>query len=171
MNSGRKEVTTPAKLHKAKGRRTKIHPAVQNPVENQAAVPNDAKEQTVVPIEKEQKQTDIHVKIEMDEMMTCDKEIQTEAPLSGVIRVLNSKQRNRKVQVKLPASTVVWRRDPKTVTLRKGLKQAKQEAEKLKSKWSLAKSMKSYSRSLGTSINPKARLLKVGRRNKRKSQR
>lgn len=64
--------------------------------------------------------------------MTCDKEIQTEAPLSGVIRVLDSKQLNKKVQVKLLASTAAWKRDPKTVTLRKGLKQAQQEAEKLR---------------------------------------
>ena len=103
--SGRKKVTTSAKPHKAKGRRIKIHPAVQNPVENQATIPNDAKGKTAVPFEKEQQQTDIHVKIEMDDMMTCDKEIQMEAPLSGVIRVMNSKQRNRKVQVKVPAST------------------------------------------------------------------
>jgi len=68
----------------------------------------------------------------MDDMMTCDKEIQTEAPLSGVIRVLDSKQLNKKVQVKLLASTAAWKRDPKTVTLRKGLKQAQQEAEKLR---------------------------------------
>ena len=67
----------------------------------------------------------------MDEMMTCDKEIQIEAPLFGVITVMNSKQRNRKVQVKLPAFTAAWRRDPKIVTLRNGLKQAHQEAEKL----------------------------------------
>ena len=127
-------MTTPAKPLKAKGWRTRIHLVVQHPVENQAVVPNDAEKQTAVPIEKEQQQTDIHVKIEMDEMLTRDKEIQTEAPLLGVIRVMNSKQRNRKVQVKLPASTAAWRRDPKIVTLRKGLKQAQQEAEKLREK-------------------------------------
>ena len=70
----------------------------------------------------------------MDEKLTCDKIFQTEAPLSGVIKVMNSKKRNRKVQVKLPASTVAWKRDPKTVTLRKGLKQAQQAAEKLREK-------------------------------------
>ena len=125
--AGKKKVTIPVKLRKEKTRRTKIRPVVQNPVENLTVVPNDAEEQTVVPFEKEQQQTDIHVKIEMDDMMTCDKEIQTEAPPLGVIRVLNSKQRNKKVQVKLPASTVAWRRDTKTLTLRKGLKQAQQE--------------------------------------------
>ena len=125
-------MTTPAKTLKAKGWRTRIHPVVQSPVENQDVVPNYAEKQTIVPIEKEQQQSDIHVKIEMDEMLTRDKEIQTEAPLLGVIRVMNSKKRNRKVQVKLPASTAAWRRDPKTVTLRKGLKQAQQEAERLR---------------------------------------
>lgn len=125
-------MTTPAKPRKAKGWRIRIRPVVQNPVENPAAVPNDVEEQNVVPFEKEQQHTDIHVKIEMDDMMTCDKEIQTKAPLSGVIRVLNSKQCNRKVQVKIPASVAAWRRDPKIVTLRKGLKQVEQEAEKLR---------------------------------------
>ena len=51
----------------------------------------------------------------MDEILTRDKEIQTEAPLSGVIRVMNSKKHNRKVQVKFPASTAAWKRDPKIV--------------------------------------------------------
>lgn len=60
----------------------------------------------------------------MDEMLTRDKEIRMEAPLLVVIRVMNSKQRNRKVQVKLPASTAAWKRDPKIVTLQKGLKKA-----------------------------------------------
>jgi len=68
------------------------HPAVPNDAEEQTAVPNDAGEQTVVPIKEEQQQTYIHVKKEKE-----NKEIQTEAPPSGVIRVLNSKQRNKKV--------------------------------------------------------------------------
>ena len=55
---------------------------------------------------------------------TESKEVQTEAPPSGVIRVLNSKQRNRKVQVKLPASTALWKKDPKTRTLHKMMKEA-----------------------------------------------
>lgn len=112
---GRKNATTLAKPLKTKGRRTRVHPAVQNPVENQVAVPNDAGEQTVVPIEKEQQWTDIHVKIEMDEMLIRDKEIQTVAPPLGVIRVMNAKQHNKKIQVKLPASTAAWKRDPKPV--------------------------------------------------------
>jgi len=65
----------PTKRLKKKGWRTTVHPVVQNPVENQVVVPNDAEEQTAVPIKKEQQWTDIHVKIEMDEMLTCDKEI------------------------------------------------------------------------------------------------
>lgn len=44
---------------------------------------------------------------------------------------MNTKKRNRKIQVKLLVSTATWERDPKTVTLRKGLKQAQQSAEKL----------------------------------------
>jgi len=61
-----------------------------------------------------------------------NKGIQTEAPPLGVIRVLNSKQRNKKVQVKLPASTVSWNKDPKTRTLHHMMKQVQQEAEQLK---------------------------------------
>jgi len=72
--SGRKNATTPVKPLKTKGWRTRVHPAVQNPVENQAVVQNDAGKQIVVPIKKEQQWTDIHVKIEMDEMLTRDKE-------------------------------------------------------------------------------------------------
>jgi len=125
--AGKKKVATSVKLRKAKRLRTKNRPVVQNPAENPAAVPNDAGEQTAVPFEKEQQQTHIHAKKEKD-----NKEIQTKAPPSGVIRVLNSKQRNKKVQVKLPASIAVWRRDPKTITLRKRLKQAQQEAENLR---------------------------------------
>ena len=63
---------------------------------------------------------------------TDNKEVQTEAPPSGVIQVLNSKQRNRKVQVKLPASTALWKKDPKTRTLHKMMKEAQQEAEQLR---------------------------------------
>lgn len=40
-----------------------------------------------------------------------------EAPPSGVIRVLKSKQCNKKVQVKLLTSTTAWKRYPKIVTL------------------------------------------------------
>ena len=93
----RKNATTPAKPLKKKGQRTRVHLAVQNPVENHDAVPNDAEEKTVVPIKKEQQWTDVHVKIEMDEMFTFDKEIQTETPALGVIRVMSSKQCNKKV--------------------------------------------------------------------------
>ena len=45
---------------------------------------------------------------------------------------MSSKQRNKKVQVKLLASTAAWKRDPKTVTLHKNLKQAQQAAEELR---------------------------------------
>jgi len=45
---------------------------------------------------------------------------------------MNSKQCNKKVQVKLPASTAAWKRDPKTVTLRKSLKQAQQAAKNIR---------------------------------------
>ncbi|MCY6488163.1 hypothetical protein, partial [Actinobacillus pleuropneumoniae] len=55
--SGRKNATTPAKPLKTRGQRTRVHPAVQNPVENQAVVPNDVGEQTVVKTEKEQQWT------------------------------------------------------------------------------------------------------------------
>jgi len=51
-----------------------------------------------------------------------------ETPPLGVIRVMSSKQRNKKVQVKLPASTAAWKRYPRMVTLRKSLKQAQQAA-------------------------------------------
>lgn len=70
MTSRRKKVATPVKPHKEMGRRIRILPSVQNPVKNQADVPNDAEEQTSAPFEKENKQTNIHVKIEMDDMMT-----------------------------------------------------------------------------------------------------
>lgn len=122
-------MATPVKPLKGKRRRTRIHLAAQNPDKSQAAVPNEAEKQTSVPIEKEQQWADVRVKTEMDEKI-----IQMETPPSGVIRVLNSKQRNRKVQVKLPASTAAWKKDPKTVTLQKGLKQAQQEAENLREK-------------------------------------
>jgi len=127
--SARKNATTLAKPLKKKRQRTKVHPALQNPIENQAVVPNDAEKHTAVPIRKEQQWTDIHVKIEMDEMLTRNKEIQTETPPSGVTRVMSSKKHNKKVQVKLPASTATWKRDPKMVTLHKNLKQAQQAAE------------------------------------------
>ena len=45
---------------------------------------------------------------------------------------MNSKQRNKKVQVKLPASTDAWKKEPKTRTLHHHLKQAQQEAERLR---------------------------------------
>jgi len=70
----------------------------------------------------------------MDEMLTRDKEIQTETPPLGVIKVMNSKQLNKKVQGKLLASTATWKRDPKMVTLQKGLKKAQKAAEKLREK-------------------------------------
>jgi len=60
---GRKNATTPTKPLKTKGRRTRVHPTVQNPVESEAVVPNDAEERNVVPFPKEQQWTDIHVKI------------------------------------------------------------------------------------------------------------
>lgn len=109
---------------RAKRPRTNSHPANQNPAESPAAVPNNAEEPTVVPSTREQQfffvhvkqewpaeeqtvvpstegqhQTFIHVKKEKE-----NKEVQTEAPPSGVIRVLNSKQRNKKVQVKIKHS-------------------------------------------------------------------
>lgn len=125
-------MTTAVRIRRIKRRRTKNRSADQNPTEDPTAVPNeadgpaafpnDAEGQTVVPFEKEQLQAGIRVKKEKD-----NKEIQTEAPPSGVIRVLNSKQRNKKVQVKLLASTDAWKRDPKMRTLHKGLKQAQQE--------------------------------------------
>ena len=87
--SARKNATTPAKPLKKKRQRTKVHPAIQNLVENQVTIPNDAEEQTDVPIKKRYQWVDIHVKIEMDEMLTRDKEIQMETPPSGVIRVMS----------------------------------------------------------------------------------
>ena len=84
-------------------------------------------EQQEAPMAGRPQQPFVHIKKE-----TENKEVQTEAPPSGVIRVLNSKQRNRKVQVKLPASTAVWKKDPKTRTLHKMMKEAQQEAEQLR---------------------------------------
>ena len=55
-----------------------------------------------------------------------------ETPPSGVIRVLNSKQRNRKVQVKFSASMALWKKDLKTRTLHKMMKEAQQEAEQVR---------------------------------------
>jgi len=137
---------------RAKRLRTNSHPADQDPTKSSATVPNNAEEptavpstgeqqqtfvrvkqewpaekQTVVPSTEGQQQTFIHVKKEKEK-----KEVQIEAPPSGVIQVLNSKQRNKKVQVKLPAATALWKRDPKTRTLHKMMKQAQQEAEQLR---------------------------------------
>lgn len=150
-------MTTAVRIRRIKRWRTKNHSVDQNPAKNPtaipneaegpavvpneaegptvvpkeaegpAAVPNDVEGQTAVPLEKEQLQVGIRVKKEKD-----NKEIQIEAPPSGVIRVLISKQHNKKVQVKLLASTDAWKRDPKTRTLHKGLKQAQQEMERLR---------------------------------------
>lgn len=43
--------------------------------------------------------------------------------------VMNAKQRNRKIQVKLLVSIAAWERDLRTKTLREGLTQAQQATE------------------------------------------
>ena len=120
---------------------------VPNDIEEQIVVPSDIEEQTVVPSDLEER---MEIPIEEEEQQEApmaggpqqpfirvkkekeSKETQTEAPPSRVIRVLNSKKRNRKVEVKFPASTALWKKDPKTRTLHKMMKQAQQEAEQLR---------------------------------------
>ena len=102
-----RHATTPAKPLKEKIRRTQVQPAVQN--------------------QKEQHSVVAHVDVQTDDILTRDKEIQTEAQSSGEIWAMNTRQRNRKIQVNLPVSTTMWDSDPRTVTLREGLTQAQQE--------------------------------------------
>ena len=61
--------------------------------------------------------------------MAYDKEVQTEAQSPEGIRA--TKKHNRKIQVNLPLITTMWDSDPRMVTLREGLTQAQQAAEKL----------------------------------------
>ena len=77
--SGGKHATTLAKPLKTKVRRTRIHPVVQNLVKKWVVVPNVVEEQSVVQNQKEQHLTVTHVEIQMDDILTCNKEIQTEA--------------------------------------------------------------------------------------------
>lgn len=90
-------------------------------------IPIEEEEQQEASMARGSQQPFIRVKKEKE-----SKKTQTEAPPSGVIRVLNSKQHNRKVQVKLPASMALWKKDPKKRTLHKMMKQAQQEAEQLR---------------------------------------
>lgn len=120
--STRKGSATPIRPRRNKRQRTGSRSTTQNPDKSEIVVPNEAERQTVVPIEieeqttvpfeKEQQWAGVRVKIETD-----NKVVQTEAPSSGVIRVMNSKQRNKKVQVQLPTSIDAWKKDPKTRTL------------------------------------------------------
>ena len=142
--------TTAARTPRVRVRFDGRNPIRRPTVEEQSAVPNDNEEQGVVPIETvvpsgpeermdipmEQQEAPVvgrpqqpFVRIKKE---TDSKEVQTEAPPSGVIRVQNSKQRNKKVHVKLLPSTAVWKKDPKTRTLHKMMKEAQQEAEQLR---------------------------------------
>ena len=142
--------TTAARTPRVRVRFDGRNPIRRPTVEEQPAVPNDNEEQGAVPIETvvpsgpkermdipmEQQEAPVvgrpqqpFVRIKKE---TDSKEVQTEAPPSGVIRVRNSKQRNKKVQVKLPASTALWKKDLKTRTLHKMMKEAQQEAEQLR---------------------------------------
>ena len=129
--SGGKHATTLAKPLKTKDRRTRVHPVVQNPVGKRAVVPNVFEEQSTVQNQKEQHLTVTHVEIQTDDILTCNKEIQTKAQPSGEIRAMNARQRNRKILVNLLVFTTVWDSDPRKVTLREGLTQAQHAAEKL----------------------------------------
>ena len=112
-----KHATTLARPLKKKVWRTQVHPTVQNPVEEQSAIPNPVEEKSDVPNlveeqssiqnQKEQHLTVTHVEIQMDDILTWDKEIQTKAQPSGGIRAMNTRQRNRKIQVNLPVSTTM----------------------------------------------------------------
>lgn len=146
--AGRRRRDNTARSRRMRRRGTYSCPAGQNPagsptavpinnkeqnvaptdMEQQTAVPNSPRDRTAVPIKTEEQddipftegpqQPFIRVKKEKE-----NKGIQTDAPPLGVNRVLNSKQRNKKVQVKLPASTVSWNKDPKTRTLHHMMKQ------------------------------------------------
>jgi len=83
----------------------------------QVVVPNAVGEKSAVQNQKEHQLTVTHVEIQMDDILTCDKEIQTEAQPSGEIRAMNARQCNRKIQVNLPVSTTVWESDPGMVIL------------------------------------------------------
>ncbi len=52
--SGGKHATTPARPLEKKVRRTRVHPAVQNPVKKRSAIPNLGEEQSVVQIADEE---------------------------------------------------------------------------------------------------------------------
>ena len=47
------------------------------------------------------------------------------------MQTINTRRRNKKIQVNLPLATTMWDNDPRTVTLREGLMQAQQAVEKL----------------------------------------
>ena len=115
---GGKHATTPTKPLKTKDQRTRVHHVVQNPVKKRATVQNVVEEQSAVQNQKEQNLTVTHVEIQMDNIFTCNKEIQKEAQPSGKIRAMNTRQRNRKIQVNLLVSTTMWDRDQRMVTLR-----------------------------------------------------
>ena len=91
------------------------------------AVPIKTEPQDDIPFTEGPPYPFIHVKKERE-----NKAVQTEAPPLGIIRDRNSRQRNEKVQVKLPASEKSWKRDPKTKTLHHKMKQARQEADQLR---------------------------------------
>ena len=108
-----------------------------NDAEEQTAVPNSPVEPAAVPI-KTEPQDDIpfaegpphpfvRVKIEKE-----NRAVQTELPPLGIIRDRNSRQQSVKIQVKLPASEKLWKKDPKTKALRHKMKQARQEADQLR---------------------------------------
>ncbi len=137
-----KKRTTAARTLRVRVRFEGRNPIRRPTVEEQSAVPNVNEEQGAVRIETavpsgpeermdipmEQQEAPVvggpHPPFVRIKKETDSKEVQTETPPSGVIRVLNSKQRNRKVQVKLPASTAAWKKDPKTRTLHKMMKEA-----------------------------------------------
>ena len=105
-----------------------------NDAKEQTAVPNSPVEPAAVPI-KTKPQDDIpfaewpphpfvRVKIEKE-----NRAVQTELPPLGIIRDRNSRQQSVKIQVKLPASEKLWKKDPKTKALWHKMKQARQEAD------------------------------------------
>ena len=69
--------------------------------------------------------------MQTDNILAYDKEVQTEAQSFERIQTINTRRRNRKIQVNLPLAITMWDNNLRIVTLREGLMQAQKAVEKL----------------------------------------
>jgi len=69
--------------------------------------------------------------VQTDNILAYDKEVQTEAQSFERIQTINTRRRNRKIQVNLPLAITMWDNNLRIVTLREGLMQAQKAVEKL----------------------------------------